>query len=175
MAFYVSPDGVAVQDVFVSNVYLGCAPGGSLRDHIARGEITIAAETEPCSGPACVELVDHVEGQVDIALAGLLLHLLNYQPLMLTDIDRRPSQLAQLGDRASGLGHHCDHRRAPDLQRTPLQAVQSASDGEQLAELVGLEHSPCRPGCSQPTTLPRARIGFEPAWLDGACSVARLP
>jgi hypothetical protein len=44
VSFYVSPDGGAVQDVLVNDVYLPCAPGGSLRDHIGIGQIPVAAD-----------------------------------------------------------------------------------------------------------------------------------
>ncbi|HWF34385.1 MAG TPA: hypothetical protein VG295_03410 [Solirubrobacteraceae bacterium] len=44
VSFYVAPDATRLQDVFVSSVYLGCIPGGSLQDHIGVGEIPIAAD-----------------------------------------------------------------------------------------------------------------------------------
>src|SRR5205807_7139577 len=43
VSFYVSPDGTRLQDVVVSYVYLGCSPGGSLRDHIGIAEIPVSA------------------------------------------------------------------------------------------------------------------------------------
>jgi hypothetical protein len=62
---------------------------------------------------------------------GVGLRLLDDQPLVM-DVDRPPSQLAQLGHAEASFGHNGDHRAAADPTISPFAPVHLASGCEQL-------------------------------------------
>jgi len=123
-------------------------------------------------GTPGVQLVDDVECHVDLAPTGVGLCLLDDQPLVM-DVDRSPSQLAELGDSQAGLGHDRDHWATADLTITPSASVHLSCSCEELDQLVGFEYPPQRARGFEPAALPAGRVGLEASSFDCAVEGVR--
>src|SRR5262249_37384080 len=70
VSLYVSSDGTQVQDVTLANTTLSCSLGGTLGDHIASGEATIAANGSFSATATQTGIVGHSAAKFTYTVSG---------------------------------------------------------------------------------------------------------